>query len=240
VDIPEYCREIETYLCRKNDGHLIRVAGPSFDLVSKWASSGVPIKVAFRGIDRYFERYYEKGPRRRPVRIDFCEADVLDVFDEWQRAVGLSHVPTAETRSASGEEGTAASSKPVHSLPVHLERALIRLTSARATGVLGPDADQAVDRVAEELDRARSSAGGLRGDARRALLERLRELDAELLRVARDSMAAAQREAIEHEADENLAAFRISMPHDAYVRARNAAIDTLAREQLRLPVLTFQ
>ena len=41
-----------------------------------------------RGIDRYFERYYAKGPRRRPVRVEFCEADVLDVFDEWRRAVG--------------------------------------------------------------------------------------------------------------------------------------------------------
>jgi hypothetical protein len=86
----DYCREIETYLCRKNDGHLIRIAGPSFDLVGGWAAQGVPLKVAFRGIDRYFERYYSKGPRRRPVRIDFCDADVLDTFDEWRRATGLT------------------------------------------------------------------------------------------------------------------------------------------------------
>ena len=85
----DYCRAIETYLCQKNDGHLIRVVGPSFELVSSWAADGVPLKVACRGIDRYFERYYRKGPRRRPVRIDFCEADVLDAFDEWRRAVGL-------------------------------------------------------------------------------------------------------------------------------------------------------
>ena len=85
----DFCREIEAYLCRKNDGHLIRVTGPSFELVSGWAAQGIPLKVAFQGIDRYFERYYRKGPRRRPVRIDFCDADVLDVFDEWRRALGL-------------------------------------------------------------------------------------------------------------------------------------------------------
>ena len=68
----------------------MRVVGPSFDLVSRWAADGVPLKVAFRGIDRYFERYYKKGPRRRPVRVDFCEADVRDVFDEWRRAVGIT------------------------------------------------------------------------------------------------------------------------------------------------------
>ena len=65
----EYCRSVETYLCRKNEGHLIRIVGPSFELVSSWAEQGVPLKVAFRGIDRYFERYYSKPQRRRiPTR----------------------------------------------------------------------------------------------------------------------------------------------------------------------------
>src|SRR4030095_913639 len=89
-DVAEFCREIETYLCRKNDGHLIRVTGASFELVSGWAERGVPIKVAYAGIDRYFERYYRQGPRRRPVKIDFCEADVLDVFAERRRATGVT------------------------------------------------------------------------------------------------------------------------------------------------------
>ena len=98
--IADFCREIETYLCRKNDGHLIRVTGPSFDLVSGWAMQGVPLKVAYAGIDRCFERYYAKGPRRRPVRIEFCEADVLDLFDEWRRAVGVAASATGSPVSA--------------------------------------------------------------------------------------------------------------------------------------------
>ena len=98
--VDEYCREIEAYLCRKNDGHLIRVVGPSFEVVSGWAESGVPLKVAFSGIDRYFERYYRKGARRRPVKIDFCDADVLDVFDEWKRAVGAQSSAVSPQSSA--------------------------------------------------------------------------------------------------------------------------------------------
>ncbi len=82
----EYCRQLESYLCRKNDGHLIRIVGPAFEQVCAWAERGIPLKLAMRGVDRYFERYYAKGPRRRPVRIEFCEADVLDVFDEWRRS----------------------------------------------------------------------------------------------------------------------------------------------------------
>ncbi len=99
--VSEFCREIETYLCKKNDGHLIRVVGPSFELVSRWAEQGIPIKVAFAGIDRYFERYYRNGPRRRPVKIDFCEADVLDVFDEWRRATGIVAESSVEGRHRS-------------------------------------------------------------------------------------------------------------------------------------------
>src|SRR5436190_21932279 len=103
----DYCRDIETYLCRKNDGHLIRITGPSFDLVSDWAARGVPLKVAFLGVDRYFERYYAKGPRRRPVRIDFCEADVLDAFDEWRRATGLTAAIAEQGSAQNDDEGAA-------------------------------------------------------------------------------------------------------------------------------------
>src|SRR5215210_8198432 len=95
MDPVEYCREIETYLCRKNEGHLIRIVGPAFEQVCGWATMGVPLKVAFRGIDQYCERYYAKGPRRRPVRIEFCEADVLELFDSWRRAVGVSAVTSS-------------------------------------------------------------------------------------------------------------------------------------------------
>ena len=72
-----YCRDVESYLCKKNDGHLIRIVGPSFGLVCGWAEQQIPIRVVCRAIDRTFERYYSKGTRRRPVRIEFCEADVL-------------------------------------------------------------------------------------------------------------------------------------------------------------------
>ena len=38
LNTDEYCREIESYLCRKNDGHLIRIVGPSFARVCGWAA----------------------------------------------------------------------------------------------------------------------------------------------------------------------------------------------------------
>ncbi|MBZ5558396.1 MAG: hypothetical protein LAO77_14085 [Acidobacteriia bacterium] len=232
----DYCREIETYLCRKNDGHLIRVVGPSFDLVSGWAAQGVPLKVAFAGIDRYVERYYRKGPRRRPVKIDFCEADVLDVFDEWRRATGVAIVARGFQPSEASSLQPPASSL---SLPSHLERVVLRLTSARAGGKLGAGTDEVIDRIAAELDAARSKAGGLRGAARQALIARLAALDVDLLRQARATLDAATRAALTKDAEAELAPFAASMPADALARARALAIDRLVRERFGLPTVSF-
>jgi hypothetical protein len=234
--VDEYCREIEAYLCRKNDGHLIRVVGPSFEVVSGWAESGVPLKVAFSGIDRYFERYYRKGARRRPVKIDFCDADVLDVFDEWKRATG---VVMASADSADSAIHNPQSTIRNPSLPAHLERVVLRLTSARASGTLGDEFDALIDRASAELDAARAKAGGLRGTARQTLLDRLAALDAEVVRQARSSLDEPTRASLVREAESELAGYRAGMTAEAFARALDAAVDRLVRERARLPTIAF-
>ncbi len=231
--VDEYCREIETYLTRKNDGHLMRIVGPSFEVVSGWATQGVPIKVALAGIDRYFERYYRKGPRRRPVKIDFCDADVLDVFDEWRRAVGVASVSASPIHSPQSTIRNTASS-----LPAHLERVVRLLTAARVSGCLGDSFDALIDRVAAELDAARAKSGGLRGEARQALLDRLSALDAELVQQARAALDETTLVAMARDADAELAGFRGGMTPDAFVRAQAAALDRLVRDRVKLPVIT--
>jgi hypothetical protein len=242
--IDAYCREIETYLCRKNDGHLIRVVGPSFELVSRWAALGVPLKVALGGIDRCFERYYRKGPRRRPVKIDFCEADVLDVFDEWRRAVGLtggaSPDPAAGGRAGSAAPRPQSAREHRESLPAHLGRVVLKLTNGRARGSVPGAFDDVIDRVAHELDVARADARGVRGEARQALIARLDALDAEVLAHARAALDEMTRGALEREADADLAGFRAAMAPDAFVRARAAAVTRLVRERFGLPTITFR
>jgi len=234
--LDEYCREIETYLCQKNDGHLIRVVGPSFEVVSGWAEQGVPLKVALAGIDRYFERYYRKGPRRRPVKIDFCDADVLDVFDEWRRATGVQSSVASHQSSVDGHQSALSNRQ---SLPAHLERVVLRLTSARAGGSLGDEFDALIDRAAAELDAARAKAGGLRGQARQALLDRLTALDAELIEQARVALDESTRAALLREAESELSGFRAGMTDAAFARARQAAMDRLVRERVKLPVVAF-
>jgi hypothetical protein len=234
-DSPEaYCRAIEAHLCRKNDGHLVRIVGPAFEQVCGWSTRGVPLKVAMRGIDRYFERYYAKGPRRRPVRVEFCEADVLDVFDEWRRAVGVGTLASGAGSGGEQEEG----SRRHGSLPSHLERVIARLTTLR-TGEQRP-IDATIDGIVRELDAARVGAKGLRGEARQAFLERLRALDQVLIDAARADHDADAIEQLALEADAELAQFRDRMPREAYEHSRRAAVDRLIRDRGRLPVIAFE
>ena len=127
-DAGSYCRAVEAYLCRKNAGHLIRIVGPAFEQVCGWAARGIALAIVYRGIDRYFERYDAKGPRRRPARVEVCEADILDVFDEWKRAVGVT--AGAPVDDTSSDEGAATRRRA--SLPAHLDRVVARLTALRS------------------------------------------------------------------------------------------------------------
>lgn len=237
----DYIRAIEHHVCQKNDGHLIRIVGPAFEVVARWERDGVPLKVALRGIDRYFERYYRNGPKRRPVRVEFCEADVLEVYDEWRRAVGAlaGAAGKAEGEVSAGPSGQAAAERHGPSLPSHLERVLIKLSNARATGRLGGETDALIDRVSAELDAARAHARGLRGDARRALLERLGQLDRELLLVALAQLPEAERTSMTREAEEELAAFRERLAPDAFGLAVSRMRERLLRERLALPVIAL-
>ncbi len=238
IDPDEYCREIEAYLCRKNDGHLVRIVGPAFDTVRGWAAAGIPFKVACRGIDRSVERHHAKGPRRRPVPIQFCEADVLDSFDEWRRAVGVHTV-----RAASGDDDAPAGEgedRRRGSLAAHLERAVSRLTVLRAGGRGSRAFDAVCERIVVEIDTARADAKRLRGEARQAVIEALAAHDAALVEAARGELAAEDAAALRSEAESELAPFRARMADDVYAAALKTATDRLVRERFGLPDLSFE
>ena len=222
-----YCREIEAYLTRKNDGHLVRIVGPSFDRVRGWAEQGVPLKVAFQGIDRYFERYYARGPRRRPVHIDHCEADVLEAFDAWRRAVGV----------AAGCAAGAAAGRRRSSLAADVERAISRLTALRASTDPARIPGTALEDAVRALDALVAPARTARGDARQDVLDRLAAIDAALLAAAREALDAGSFGELRQQAAADLAPFRERMPADAWQRAVDAAVDRALRQRLRLPHL---
>jgi hypothetical protein len=254
IDLDGYCRAIESHLCRKNDGHLIRIAGPTFDLVRGWAEQGIPLKVALTGIDRTFERYYRKGARRRPLQVSFCEADVLDVFDDWRRALGLfgagpsggapsaeNGVPPAECGSGTSVPAGTLAERPhrAASLPAHLERVANRLTLLRGHPRNGEEMETALAAAVLQMDAHRQAARGARGPARAALIAHLESLDDSLLARVRAGLSAEQLDGLRREAAETLAPFRERMPRAAYQAAHDAALTRLLREHAGLPVIRY-
>jgi hypothetical protein len=238
----EYCRRIEAHLCRRNDGHLIRIVGPAFERVCGWAARGIPLKVAVRGIDRCFQRYHSKGLRRWPVRVEFCENDVLDVFDEWRRAVGVTSATPArdpaETGAADADSTEQRRRGP--SLVEHANRVLIRISSLLASSTLPEALRQKLDHTAREVDEVRAAARGSRGSARRALIERLSAMDRALLDAVLVSLPADTAERLRHEATVQLAPFKTRMPDAAYREALDAAMRGLARDRLGLPRVALE
>ena len=237
VDVGEYCRRVEEYLTRVNGGHLVRIVGPGFQLVRAWADEGVPLTVVFRGIELKAERH-KAGASRRPLRIEFCDNDVRDVFEGWRRAVGL-HAPSALTHAepsgAPDADAPAEAKRP--SLGRHLERAAERLV--RASGRLDlADAFRAgiadvLERVAALRERARNARGEVRVD----IEHQLAPLDAALMAVAREHTDAATLAELARSAADDLAPFRSRLPGPAWDRSVSLTVDRLLRERYGLPTI---
>ena len=224
--VSDYCRQIESYLCQKNGGHLIRVVGPAFEEVRRWATQGIPLKIAFRGIDQCCERHLAKGGRRRPVRIEFCAADILALFDDWRRAVGVTPV----------EEPVNPGRRP--SLAAHVERVVARLIGLRGQeGAALPG--QTIDEAVAALDRIADASRKARGEARDALVVELASIDRDLVHRVADALDESASRRLRAEAEEELAAFGARMPSDARTAAVEAAYLRLVRELARLPRVAF-
>jgi len=232
MDTAEYCREIETYLCRKNEGHLVRIVGPAFEQVCGWAALGIPLKVVFRAIDQYCERYYRKGPRRRPIRIEFCEADVLELFDGWRRAVGvLGDGPPADAAEPPPRKAPLAS---------HIERAVARLTTLRSGPHRPVALDTVIDEVVRELEAMNAQARQARGDARARIIDDLARIDRRVIEASTGTIDANAARALRRDAEEELAAFGSRLLPEVRSRATVAAFERLVREALGVPVIAYE
>ncbi len=236
METADYCREIEAYLCRRNEGHLVRIVGPAFERVCGWADMGVPLKVVYRGIDAYCERVQARGGRRRPARIEFCEADVLDLFDAWRRAVGVPGGEPAEGAAAEADE--PVSRKPA--LTAHIERAIARLTTLRGKTARPPVLDPVIDDAVRELERMHEQARQSRGDARLRLVEELSRIDRRVVDASRAAVDDETARVLEREAEAELAPFGARLTPEARTRAAAAAFERLVRETLGLPVIAYE
>ena len=242
----EYCRAIETYLCRENGGHLVRIVGPAFLLVNTWYARGIPLAVIRQGIDRRLDRDRAKAAAaRRPVRIEFCEADILDAFDAWRRAVGVGMAGDREgtDREAPASAGDTvapeAAARPgrTPSLVAHLDRAMQRLTQCALDPGLFAGALAAIDAALAALDRLRAGARGARGEARAAIVAELTAIDEALGAGVLAALPSDLASELARAARAEIAPFAARMAAADAAAAEAAALRRLVRDRFRLPDL---
>ena len=205
MDVSNYCREVETYLCKKNEGHLIRLVGPGFNMVQGWADAGIPLKVVYRGIDERVSRVSSIG-RRRPLRIEFCEPDVLAQFDDWRRAVG-AQVENIQSTSRS---------KNLPSLSRHLDRLMTRLTAILVEPEPWLGVHAVLNQTLQQLDGLRAEAKGARGVKRARLKEQLALVDEAMLVGIQQHVDSDLRKALQRQALQDLEPFRDRMSFEVF------------------------
>jgi hypothetical protein len=234
-NVADYCRQVEAHLTRINGGHLVRVVGPGFALVKQWADEGVPLSVVFRGIEHKAERH-AAGASKRPLRIEFCDADVRALYNDWRRAIGVPATPTADADADASATDRSPGPKR-RSVPKAIDRAIDRLGRLAGRLELPEEFRDAMSRLIEQLSKLREELAHTRGAARDRLLERLGPLDADLLGHARGVVSAAVLRDIALRAEQDLAPYRERLSPDAWARAVSVTVDRGVREHLELPSL---
>jgi hypothetical protein len=248
-----YCRHVEDHLTRANGGHLVRIVGPGFDLVRRWFTDGIPIGIVVRGIDTRVERHNRDHPAPesptpssypsssaggpRPLRIEFCDADVRAIFTRWRRALGLPLRPAEPEGDGVEAAGEPASSSRRPSLTKHLDRAIERLTRAAGRLDLSDAFREGVSAVLSDVALARDRAKGARGPARDEIIDGLRQLDERVLQLARDTASPALVAQARREAEQDLAPYAGRLAPDRWDTALAAAADQRLREILGLPIV---
>lgn len=234
-DIGAYCREVEAHLTRVNGGHLVRIVGPGFVLVRQWAEEGIPLSAVYRGIEQKAERH-KAGAARRPLRIEFCEADVREVFDAWRRAIGVS-TAAGDAGDAPADRSERGSGPARKATTRELDRAIDRLVST-AGRLEFPDAlRQQVNQILDRVITMRDEVKGARGAARDAALAPLSALDQTLLAAARGAVPADVLAGLRAEAEADLTPFRERLTPDAWAQALAVTIDRGVRAHFGLPDL---
>lgn len=237
--VADYCRAIEAHLTRVNGGHLVRIVGPGFTLVRDWEAAGIPLSVVQRGIDQKAERHNAGAAARRgrPLHIQFCADDVLQLFDDWKRAVGVAALPeeTASAEAADVALTPEAAKKP--SLSKHLERVSERLSRLLGRSDLPETFLERVNLTISAVASARDRARTARGPARDEIAASLKPLGNELMQAAREVLSASEREQLQRQAESELAPYRGRLDPDAWDAAIGATIDRLLRERFTLPII---
>ncbi len=195
-----YYQSIEEFFVSRRGDPLI-LSNADWLLIRKWRLSGLPLRVAMRGIADALDGHAHSWGRKRKVgSLAYCTAEVEAARDRWQRALSFDD----EARTS-------------------LSEALVSFASAlEAATALGPRGQAAAARAAAELREWCAPASGvpLRLEELTGRLGRTEEALRAALRADADPKALA---VIEAEIEADLAPYRGRMPARVLDQIRDEA-----------------
>ncbi|HYN84205.1 MAG TPA: hypothetical protein VER32_03065 [Pyrinomonadaceae bacterium] len=242
-----YYTEIEDTFIRRRGKHLL-LSPMDWALIESWKSSGVPLHVALRGIERAFDSH-EARPRRRTVKsLMYCQEEVEAQFAEWlegQRGASAPADAAGANGDGAGESAARGESSP-SSLPFpreviagHLRECRAEIERAReragGAGELGEALGRAAARL-EELERDFTASA--RPDAER-LEDALTGLEQMLDRAARASLPPAHLSQARAAAEEQLKPYRARMERATYEQTLDNLVAKQLREEFRVPRMSL-
>ncbi len=152
-----YFTEIEEHFWRKRGKNLL-VSPLDWCLIDLWKSTGIPLHVVLRGIDRSFAGA-EKRNRRPPTTLFYCHAAVMEAFQEFEESqVGASQ-ESSESSSASLSRGQVLAHLAKLSRSLATSRGEVFERVRESLSSLRQEVEAGAGPNCEEIDRALGQLG---------------------------------------------------------------------------------
>jgi len=189
TEAQEYFVSVEELFGRLRRRPLI-LAPRDVGLVQAWYEAGVPLRVVHKAIERFFAREERRSqPRRRGPSLEYCEADVFELWELWRE----SHRGVHDAAEPGGDRQREVLSDHLAAVRSRLVRARDGRADLASTGRALGRAIKAIDELADSLEEASIEA----------LEEALVEIERRILRAIRrdlrdDELARLQSDASQH------------------------------------------
>ncbi len=210
-----YFTEIEEHFWRKRGKNLL-VSPLDWCLIDLWKSSGIPLHIALRGIDRSFDSA-EKRHRRPPTTLFYCHPAVMEAFEEFGEAQVGASPNVAESPPSPLSRGE---------LLAHLEK--LELSLARIPG--------------ETPERVREGLTSLRMEVEAGATPNCEEIDRALGRLAERAadwllsrMEAGQRKELKKEVRKELKIYKKRLSPEMYAKLESNYLAREIRFRNRIP-----
>jgi len=230
-----YNSEIEDTFIRRRGKHL-HLCPLDWAMMEVWKERGIPLHVVLRGIERWFDLYEGRKPKRPVNTLLYCQEEVEAQYAEWLESRVGSHEEPAKEKS--DEETKSPFSRDV--VLAHLSRSLNELSN------VNNQRPSHEDQLSEALSRAATLLAEIKDDYATAARPDARKLEDSLTGIERmlddairSAASDAQWESARAEIDAQLKPYKRHMDKAALEQTRENLLRKRLRDHLGIPRLSL-